>query len=71
MTWFGFRGLCSTTALVCFMFSPLLYLLKKPPGRNENQTLLQESSVRYVNYTNDESPEEESDLRNSNKQWVP
>jgi hypothetical protein len=53
------------------MFSPFMYLLKKPPGRNENQTLLQESSVRYVNYTNDESPEEESDLRNSNKQWVP
>jgi len=71
VTWFGFRGLCSTTALVCFMFSPCLYILKKPPGRNENQTLLQESSVRYVNYTNDESPEEESDLRNSTKQWVP
>jgi len=71
VTWFGFNGLCSTTALVCFIFSPFMYLLKKPPGRNENQTLLEEASVRYVNYTNEESPEEEPDMRKTNQQWVP
>lgn len=51
----------------------MLYILKKPPGRKENQTLLNESAVRYVSYTNEESPDEESDSKKAkaNHQWVP
>lgn len=48
-------------------------MLRNPPGRNENQTLINESSVRYVNYTNDDSPDEDGDLKkqiNNNKQIV-
>ena len=73
--WLGFSGLCSITALVCFLFAPFMYLLKKPPGRLENQTLLKESAVKYVNYTNEESPDEDSDLKRNiakvNQNWVP
>lgn len=48
-------------------------MLRNPPGRNENQTLINESSVRYVNYTNDDSPDEDGHLKkqiNNNKQIV-
>ncbi len=39
-------------------------MLKNPPGRNESQTLINEdTAVRYVNYTNDESPDEDNDGR--------
>lgn len=70
---FGFRGLVNVSALICFAFAPFMYFLKKPPGKNENQSLMQESSVRYVNYTNDETtPEEEGNIRKTNPpNWVP
>ncbi|CAG2123561.1 unnamed protein product, partial [Medioppia subpectinata] len=52
-----------------------MYFLKKPPGRQENQTLLNESAVKYVNYTNEESPEDDTDLKRNisksvNHNWV-
>lgn len=73
MTWLGFRGLVNVASLVCFLFAPFMFMLRNPPGRNENQTLINESSVRYVNYTNDDSPDEDGDLKkqiNNNKQIV-
>ncbi|KFM62308.1 hypothetical protein X975_24041, partial [Stegodyphus mimosarum] len=36
-----------------------MFLLRKPPGRAEDQIHLKDTSIRYVSYTNDESPEEE------------
>lgn len=57
--WLGFSGLCTTTSLVCFCFAPCMLMLRNPPGKNENKILLNEGAVKYVNYTNDETPEEE------------
>lgn len=49
------------TATVCFAYSPVMFLLKNPPGRQENQSLLLRSGssdVRYKSYANeDDSPE--------------
>ncbi|GFQ67599.1 synaptic vesicular amine transporter [Trichonephila clavata] len=55
----GFTGLVYCIAVVCFVYAPLLFLLRKPPGRAEDQTHLKDTTIRYVSYTNDESPEEE------------
>ncbi|GFV29749.1 chromaffin granule amine transporter [Trichonephila clavipes] len=55
----GFTGLVYCIAVVCFVYAPLLFLLRKPPGRAEDQTHLKDTAIRYVSYTNDESPEEE------------
>lgn len=55
----GFRGLCTTTAIVCFCFAPCMLMLRKPPGKNEAKILLNEGSVKYVSYTNEETPEED------------
>ncbi|GIY84233.1 synaptic vesicular amine transporter [Caerostris extrusa] len=68
----GFKGLVYCIAVVCFLYAPLMFLLRKPPGRAEDQTHLKDSAVRYVSYTNDESPEEE-DFRKTPLQpqaWV-
>ena len=59
VTWLGFNGLCTITALVCFGFAPFMLMLRKPPGKNENKILLNEASVKYVNYTNEDTPEDE------------
>lgn len=32
---FGFDGLCMTTALVCFLFAPLMFALRNPPSSVE------------------------------------
>ncbi|RWS06941.1 synaptic vesicular amine transporter-like protein [Dinothrombium tinctorium] len=77
--WLGFKWLVTITAAVCLLFSPSMLLLRKPPVRNEDQVsvilarvtyldfflklLLHESTVRYVNYTNEETSEEESDSK--------
>ena len=69
MTWLGFNGLCTTTALVCFCFAPCMLMLRKPPGKNENKILLNEGSVKYVSYTNEDTPEEELLQCNKPKQF--
>lgn len=33
----GFRALLYMTAAVCFIYSPLMFFLRNPPGRQENQ----------------------------------
>lgn len=57
----GFRALLYMTAAICFIYSPLMFLLKNPPGRQENQSLLLRSAssdIRYTSYANeDDSPE--------------
>ncbi|KAF8771923.1 Synaptic vesicular amine transporter like protein [Argiope bruennichi] len=52
----GFTGLVYCIAVICFIYAPLMFLLRKPPGRAEDQTHLKDTAVRYVSYTNDESP---------------
>ncbi|CAN8023925.1 hypothetical protein HPB47_013081 [Ixodes persulcatus] len=57
----GFRALLYMTAAVCFIYSPLMFFLRNPPGRQENQALLLRSAssdIRYASYANeDDSPE--------------
>ncbi|KAL1423240.1 hypothetical protein MTO96_021221 [Rhipicephalus appendiculatus] len=57
----GFQALLYLTATVCFVYSPVMFMLKNPPGRQENQSLLLRSGssdVRYMSYANeDDSPE--------------
>ncbi|XP_054716719.1 synaptic vesicular amine transporter-like [Uloborus diversus] len=68
----GFTGLVYCIAVVCFLYAPLMFLLRKPPGRAEDQVLLKDTAIRYVSYTNDESPDEE-DFRKPQPQqqeWV-
>ncbi|RWS29201.1 synaptic vesicular amine transporter-like protein [Leptotrombidium deliense] len=68
--WFGFQWLAITTAVICFIYSPMMFLLRKPPARNEDQLLLHESTVRYVNYTNEETPEEDNDCKKLSDQTM-
>lgn len=59
----GFEGLIITTAFICFAFAPLLLLLRNPPAREVNEAQLQEqSTLRYVNYTHLDSPDESAQL---------
>lgn len=59
----GFEGLVITTAFICFAFAPLLLLLRNPPARQANEAQLQEqSTLRYVNYNQLDSPDEEAQL---------
>lgn len=48
-SYFGFEGLISFTALLCFLFSPFLHLLRHPPvlTTGEDQPL---STIRYMTY---------------------
>lgn len=66
----GFKGLVYCIAVTCFAYAPLMFLLRKPPGRNEDQSLLKDTAVRYVSYTNDESPEEEDFRKPPQQEWV-
>ncbi|XP_064465792.1 synaptic vesicular amine transporter-like [Ornithodoros turicata] len=55
----GFQALLYMTAAVCFLYSPLMLLLRNPPGRNENQSLLlQQSGLRYAPYVNEEDEDQ-------------
>lgn len=70
----GFEGLIITTALICFCFAPLLFLLRDPPARQLDDAQLQEqSTLRYVNYNHLDSPDEEAQLtgyRSTSKSYV-
>ncbi|KAG9510029.1 Synaptic vesicular amine transporter [Fragariocoptes setiger] len=60
---FGFETLVTTTAIICFSFAPLLLLLRDPPGRADVLVPSEEqSALRYVNYANLDSPDEETEL---------
>lgn len=62
----GFRGLVYTTGAICFLYAPLLILLRRVPAKDENQFLLNDTTIRYISYTNEDSPEEEKPV----KEWV-
>lgn len=62
----GFEGLIITTALICFGFAPLLFLLRDPPARQVDElghSLQEQSALRYVNYSHLDSPDEEAQLQ--------
>ncbi|XP_065207033.1 synaptic vesicular amine transporter isoform X2 [Planococcus citri] len=54
----GFEWMLFGDAILCFMYAPLMYFLRSPPTKEERKTLIGEkSSVRYINYQNDEEDE--------------
>ncbi|XP_017462652.1 PREDICTED: synaptic vesicular amine transporter-like, partial [Rhagoletis zephyria] len=62
---FGFGGLCTTTAFVCFLFVPAMFALRNPPPRAggglevaNNCRLNPEGTVKYGAYCNEEEEEE-------------
>lgn len=64
----GFEGLVITTALICFAFAPLLFLLRDPPARQVSETqMTDQSALRYVNYSHLDSPDEEAQLTSNEK----
>lgn len=70
----GFEGLIITTAFICFGFAPLLFILRDPPARQVDESQLAAQSLRYVNYNQLDSPDEESaqltEYRSSGKSYV-
>ncbi|XP_057340591.1 synaptic vesicular amine transporter [Microplitis mediator] len=52
----GFEWMLFGTAMLCFLYAPLMYFLKAPPTKEEKKSLIigEKSSVRYVSYENDE-----------------
>ncbi|KAL9922365.1 synaptic vesicular amine transporter-like isoform 2-T7 [Glossina fuscipes fuscipes] len=50
----GFEWMLFGIAIICFMYAPLLTLLKNPPTREEKKSLIigERSAVRYVTYQN-------------------
>lgn len=62
----GFQALLYLTATVCFVYSPVMFVLKNPPGRQENQSLLLRSGssdVRYMSYANEDDSSEHKQQR--------
>ena len=62
MNWFGFEGLCTVTAIFCFLFAPFLMLLRSPPVFNEAQNLIHNAGQKYTSYTNEELDAEKAAL---------
>lgn len=66
VNWFGFGGLCTTTAFVCFLFVPAMFALRDPPpregytGPHQDSCRLNREAIKYGSYTNDSTPEEEN-----------
>lgn len=60
----GFEGLIITTAIICFSFAPLLLLLRNPPAKQHinDEQLREQASLRYANYNQLDSPDEEAHL---------
>ncbi|XP_026461685.1 synaptic vesicular amine transporter-like [Ctenocephalides felis] len=54
----GFEWMLVGIAILCFLYAPLLYLLKAPPTKEEKKQLMGDrASVRYVSYHNEENDE--------------
>src|SRR6218665_2766812 len=52
--YFGFDGLCMTTALVCFLFAPLMFALRNPPSSVERIELAEcqaSNDYQTMNYS--------------------
>lgn len=61
----GFEWMLIIIAIVCIIYSPFMFFLKNPPGREENLSLIQPAgggggTVKYVSYNN------QKDNRSSN-----
>lgn len=63
----GFEGLIIVTAIICFMFAPFLLILRNPVILNAEQILLQNSGVKYVNYTDSEDPAPDQETKYVNR----
>ncbi|KAG1684323.1 Synaptic vesicular amine transporter [Nymphon striatum] len=54
----GFGGMLTGIAMICFLYSPLMFYLKNPPTKAENKSLiLNDSKVKYQSYHNEEEEE--------------
>ena len=55
----GFEWMLFGIALLNFAYAPLLFMLRAPPTKEEQRNLIlgDKSSVRYVNYKNDDEEE--------------
>lgn len=60
VTWFGFGGLCMTTAFVCFAFAPCMLALRNPPTKEEVESRAHCNTIKYGSYTNTSTPEMEN-----------
>ncbi|XP_003741757.3 synaptic vesicular amine transporter [Galendromus occidentalis] len=68
---FGFKTLVYLTGVVCICYAPLLMMLRSPPAKNEDRSLVMgTTTLRYDTYTNEESPVEETKLSNQNSAVV-
>ncbi|XP_062714853.1 synaptic vesicular amine transporter isoform X2 [Aedes albopictus] len=56
----GFEWMLVGIAILCFLYAPLLTLLRAPPTKEEKKSLMagERSSVRYVTYQNDDDDDE-------------
>ncbi|XP_021948937.1 synaptic vesicular amine transporter [Folsomia candida] len=56
----GFEWMLIGIAIINFMYAPALFMLRAPPTKEEQKNLIlgEKSSVRYVNYKNDEEDQE-------------
>lgn len=71
VSWFGFSGLCVFTACMCMAFAPFMLMLRNPPGKNESKMLVNQGTVKYVNYNSGESPDEENNPQTKPVEMVP
>ncbi|VVC45231.1 Multidrug resistance protein,Major facilitator superfamily domain,Major facilitator superfamily [Cinara cedri] len=55
----GFEWMLFGTAMLNFLYAPLLYLLRSPPTKEEKKSLVtgEKSSVRYITYQNEADEE--------------
>ncbi|XP_025419576.1 synaptic vesicular amine transporter isoform X2 [Sipha flava] len=55
----GFEWMLFGTAMLNFLYAPLLYLLRSPPTKEEKKSLVtgEKSSVRYITYQNEAEEE--------------
>ncbi|XP_071447865.1 synaptic vesicular amine transporter [Hetaerina americana] len=55
----GFEWVLFGIAMLNFLYAPMMFMLKNPPTKDENKSLIlgEKSSVRYVTYQNEEEDE--------------
>lgn len=55
----GFKWMLVGIAVINFIYAPTLLMLRDPPCKEEHKSLIlgEKSSVRYVNYKNEDEEE--------------
>ena len=48
-----------------------MLMLRNPPGKNESKMLVNQGTVKYVNYNSGESPDEENNPQTKPVEMVP